>query len=83
VHSRVAKPSLFLNGCVIGAVNAENKTSYDAARLEFLQIESEGMESRRSENAAELQGLKPLLADEQCLSPVNGRSKKRYYAGSG
>ena len=47
VHSRVAKPSLFRNGCVIGAVNAENKTSYDAARLEFLQIESEGMESGR------------------------------------
>jgi len=40
VHSRVAKPSLFRNGCVIGAVNAGIKTSYDAARLEFLQIES-------------------------------------------
>src|SRR6202035_4675920 len=76
VHSRVAKPSLFRNGCVIGAVNAGNKTSYDAARLEFLQIESEGMESRRSENAAEVQGLKPLLTDEQCLSPVNGRPTK-------
>jgi hypothetical protein len=40
VHSRVAKPSLFRNGCVIGAVNAGNKTSYDAATLKFLQIES-------------------------------------------
>jgi hypothetical protein len=43
--SRDAKPIVFRNGCFIGAVNAENKTSYDAATLLFLQTESMGEES--------------------------------------
>jgi hypothetical protein len=37
--------SVFRNGCFIGAVNAENKTSYDAATLPFLQTDSVWEES--------------------------------------
>jgi hypothetical protein len=39
-NSRDAKPNRFQGGYDIGAVNAGNKTSYDAAMFAFLQTES-------------------------------------------